>query len=392
MKTNFKMWIVLLLGAVASTVPSAHAENFQASGTNTFCVTCNVGIATSTPTARLDIRGGDIVLGRDEAATRGLFQTFSTTHSAANVPSGLTIGIGDGWTSGMYIKNFRDGAANSQTVEFVTHWGGVNAGTRLFIDKVGLVGIGTTGPAARLHTYEGNALGNAVNNNRLLERISGSTGNTVMRSLWMVRTAAGSDWNTAKLHDAVSVDGAFQIPGTDTRTWWERNPVAQTQSWGTGGTTFMTLSASGDLTVTGNLAAKYQDLAEWVPAQERIPAATVVIVDPARANTVLASNGAYDTRVAGVISARPGIALGERGEGKVLVATTGRVKVRADARKGPIRIGDLLVTSDQPGAAMRSEPLIVSGVPMHRPGTLIGKALESLEKGEGEILVLLSLQ
>jgi len=29
---------------------------------------------------------------------------------------------------------------------------------------------------------------------------------------------------------------------------------------------------------------------------------------------------------------------------------------------------------------------------MHRPGTLIGKALEPLEKGQGEILVLLSLQ
>jgi hypothetical protein len=29
---------------------------------------------------------------------------------------------------------------------------------------------------------------------------------------------------------------------------------------------------------------------------------------------------------------------------------------------------------------------------MHRPGTLIGKALEPLSEGEGEILVLLSLQ
>ena len=41
---------------------------------------------------------------------------------------------------------------------------------------------------------------------------------------------------------------------------------------------------------------------------------------------------------------------------------------------------------------MRSEPVDVAGVKMHRPGTLIGKALEPLEKGVGEILVLLSLQ
>jgi hypothetical protein len=41
---------------------------------------------------------------------------------------------------------------------------------------------------------------------------------------------------------------------------------------------------------------------------------------------------------------------------------------------------------------MKSEPLDVGGVKMHRPGTLIGKALEPLAGGEGEILVLLSLQ
>jgi hypothetical protein len=41
---------------------------------------------------------------------------------------------------------------------------------------------------------------------------------------------------------------------------------------------------------------------------------------------------------------------------------------------------------------MKSEPLDLGGVKIHRPGTLIGKALEPLAKGQGEILVLLSLQ
>jgi hypothetical protein len=49
-------------------------------------------------------------------------------------------------------------------------------------------------------------------------------------------------------------------------------------------------------------------------------------------------------------------------------------------------------TSDTPGTAMRSEPLDLGGVKIHRPGTLIGKALEPLASGQGEILVLLSLQ
>jgi hypothetical protein len=76
----------------------------------------------------------------------------------------------------------------------------------------------------------------------------------------------------------------------------------------------------------------------------------------------------------------------------VLVAATGRVKVKVDATNGPIEIGDLLVTSDKAGVAMKSVPVNVGGIPMHRPGTLIGKALEPLAQGTGEILVLLSLQ
>src|SRR5207249_9075955 len=99
-----------------------------------------------------------------------------------------------------------------------------------------------------------------------------------------------------------------------------------------------------------------------------------------------------DTSVAGVVSAQPGVLLGTAGKSKEKIATTGRVKVRVDATRVPIRRGDLIVTSDKPGMGMRSEPVNVAGVPMHRPGTVIGKALEPLGSGEGEILVLLSLQ
>src|SRR5215207_2720124 len=152
------------------------------------------------------------------------------------------------------------------------------------------------------------------------------------------------------------------------------------------------LHVVGDITVSGNINAKYQDVAEWVPSVQKLAAGTVVVLDGARANHVLASTAAYDTKVAGVVSARPGISLGEAGEGKALVATTGRVKVRVDATRAPVRIGDLIVTSDVEGMAMRSEPVSIGGRQFHAPGTIIGKALEPLEKGVGEILVLLSLQ
>jgi hypothetical protein len=152
------------------------------------------------------------------------------------------------------------------------------------------------------------------------------------------------------------------------------------------------LDVAGDINVSGNINAKYQDIAEWVPSTHALPAGTVVTLNPTQPNQVTASSTAYDTRVAGVISERPGLSLGESGKGKVLVATTGRVKVKVDATRSPIRIGDLLVTSNVEGVAMKSEPLMIQGRPFHSPGTLIGKALEPLEKGVGEILVLLSLQ
>jgi hypothetical protein len=68
------------------------------------------------------------------------------------------------------------------------------------------------------------------------------------------------------------------------------------------------------------------------------------------------------------------------------------VKIKVDATNGPINIGDLLVTSDKEGVAMKSVAVEIGGIRIHRPGTLIGKALEPLAQGTGEILVLLSLQ
>jgi hypothetical protein len=152
------------------------------------------------------------------------------------------------------------------------------------------------------------------------------------------------------------------------------------------------LHVAGDIRVDGNINAKYQDVAEWVPSKQKLAAGTVVVLDTEHSNHVLASTTSYDMRVAGVVSAQPGIALGEAGEGKALVATTGRVKVKVDASRAAVRIGDLLVTSDVAGVAMKSEPISIGGRQMHAPGTIIGKALEPLDRGTGEILVLLSLQ
>jgi hypothetical protein len=96
--------------------------------------------------------------------------------------------------------------------------------------------------------------------------------------------------------------------------------------------------------------------------------------------------------VAGAVSRQPGLVLGERSDTKAMIAQSGRVRIKADARNGAIRIGDLLVTSPTQGYAMRSRPMRMGSQAIHRPGTVLGKALEALPSGKGEILVLLTLQ
>ena len=63
-----------------------------------------------------------------------------------------------------------------------------------------------------------------------------------------------------------------------------------------------------------------------------------------------------------------------------LVAMAGRVPVKVVAAGGAIRVGDLLVASATAGKAMRADD--------PAPGTVIGKALESFEAGEGTIMMM----
>ena len=152
------------------------------------------------------------------------------------------------------------------------------------------------------------------------------------------------------------------------------------------------LHVIGSIHATNVIGSTYQDVAEWVPATVDMEPGTVVVLNPDRTNEVMPSSRSYDTTVAGVVSAQPGILLGVGDASKEQIATTGRVKVRVDASRGAIRVGDLLVTSGTSGVAMRSEPTDIHGRTFHQPGTIIGKALEPLSGGTGEILVLLSLQ
>lgn len=198
---------------------------------------------------------------------------------------------------------------------------------------------------------------------------------------------------------AVGVSGQIAFWNHNGSNWGERMRMDSLGNLGIGTSSPVAkldvngdTNITGNVSVSGNIAAKYQDFAEWVPASSGISAGTVVIVDETLKNHVVPSAEPYDTRVAGVISEKPGLILGEAAAGSVQVATSGRVRVHVDATGAPIHIGDLLVTSGREGTAMASRPISVSGMKIHRPGTIVGKALEPLSTGTGDILVLLTLQ
>jgi hypothetical protein len=282
---------------------------------------------------------------------------------------------GASYVSGGRIRFSVDGPVTAGSVptsiQFSTGTSGKGL-ERMRITSAGMIGIGTTSPAFLLDIQSGqiNASGGLC--------IAGDC-----KTAWSQVGGGSPAWSTSGSN--VYYNGGNVGVGT-TAPSSKLHVVGDVTLTGTGN-----VSASGTITA-GNIVAKYQDIAEWVSARQTMPAGTVVVLDTEKTNQVVASQLAYDTRVAGVVSDSPGVILGESGEGKVKVATTGRVKVKVDATRAPIRVGDLLVTSDKQGIAMKSEPLNLGGALIHRPGTLIGKALEPIAKGVGEILVLLSLQ
>jgi hypothetical protein len=66
--------------------------------------------------------------------------------------------------------------------------------------------------------------------------------------------------------------------------------------------------------------------------------------------------------------------------------------VKVDASFGAIKPGDLLSTSSTPGHAMKAAPVIINGLEIYRPGTILGKALEPLAQGTGVIKVFVSMR
>ncbi len=147
----------------------------------------------------------------------------------------------------------------------------------------------------------------------------------------------------------------------------------------------------GVITIRGgaDLAEKF----EFNDTATEIKPGMVVMIDDEHAGGMELATGAYNRKVAGVISGanqlEAGMILGdfEGHKNPHAVALTGRVWTYVDASDKAVEAGDLLTTSNTPGYAMP----VIDDSKAH--GATIGKAMSSLAKGEkGMVLVLVNLQ
>ncbi len=184
----------------------------------------------------------------------------------------------------------------------------------------------------------------------------------------------------------------------------------------------LTIGSIGDIEMDGTLTQNGAcDLAEAFLGDPNIEAGTVVVLDLEQPEAVRPADRPYDSRLAGVVSTRPGVLLRgptadayplqkdlknlleQRGmslaadaaldarideleasldgwtKGQVPVALAGRVPVKVDATYGAIRPGDALTSSPTVGHAMKAAAA----------GPIIGFAITGLENGRGEVVVFL---
>jgi len=134
------------------------------------------------------------------------------------------------------------------------------------------------------------------------------------------------------------------------------------------------------------------DLAERFEVSDEAKPGMVMAIDPDHPGGLCIAKGAYNRRVAGILSGANDLAAGmvladlPGAKHSKPLALSGRVWVYADATRKAIEPGDLLTSADVPGYAMAVADYT------RAQGAIIGKAMTGLKQNKGLILVFVTLQ
>jgi len=161
------------------------------------------------------------------------------------------------------------------------------------------------------------------------------------------------------------------------------------------GVTVFRVDGSGTVFANGGFRPHGADFAESMRVKgnaDKYAAGDVLVIDPTASQRVALARRPYSTLVAGIYSTKPGLLGSNRKvdeaapQNEVPLAVVGIVPCKVTAENGPIRIGDLLVSSSTPGHAMKGTER------SKLVGAVVGKALEPLDRDKGVIQVLVTLQ
>jgi hypothetical protein len=254
------------------------------------------------------------------------------------------------------------------------------------LDTSGNVGIGTTSPTTKLYVLNGNVGNTAI-------YAESATG----RGVWGKSTSSRGVYGESVSNVGVwgFSSNSTGVIGDSINGYGVDGHSASPTGFGghfsnTGGGKALKVDGIGSvgvLEITGGL-----DLAENFEVEVQAKPGMLVVIDPETTGRLSISRGAYNRRVAGIISGANSLAAGmvlsnpDGGKNSMPVALTGRVWVYCDATRHAISPGDLLTTSTTPGHAMK----VMSFA--RAQGAIIGKAMTALTKGRGLVLVLVSLQ
>jgi hypothetical protein len=330
----------------------------------------NVGIGTTAPEAGLDVANPS----SGPAMTVGRKTGYPSIRARSDAAGGWL--IMDSNSAGNVALNHYDG------------------GHVILVNGGGRVGIGTTGPDAKLSVQmeTGTQLMPAVTSGLVIKdglynsakqvdvQDSAGVSRFVINGAGKVGIATGSPQSELDVAGKTRTE-VLEITervgiGTD-------NPQVELDVVGRMRTKVVEITGGGDLAEPFNVCG-----------QRSGQPGMVVCIDPENPGNLVVSKKTYDRTVAGIISGaggvKPGMLMGQKGtraDGEHPVAMTGRVYCRADASNAAIRPGDLLTTSQTPGHAMK--------VTDHdrANGAILGKAMTGLEAGDkGLVLALVALQ